>query len=470
MPKPVKLMSNQKRGISGRRKNCRTPSGNLLQGKVGKISTIFAPKRSAGDCISIVSNEVHEPLKLSADASRFNRQESKHAKCEHDNANRVKTHKHDERKRRCPKLLIEEVQSETELDSEGYFTPPSTPHGVLRKFPSFDNNPESSKSMADLKQAEVQEAPSQSSESLEDSSQNSTKVIQITAELEQMMESHDENTLGAQLIDIKIVHSMFKRMEESFNQKLERIKQDCEEMLKQDQRDENSNSDKEDDIDQIRRAMRATQLKQRASKSAIHSICESNKEMQERVVKLELNNYKKMILINGLSIHGKKFEKINQLENFFTIELGLNIPVEDFFEIGTSNPKSVVVILLSVRDRASIMRHKNLLKNVRNEDGKKIYINDYIPASENEMRKNNKAILHRVTQIQKEDKPTARMEGNTLMLNEEKFVPTITPPDPQKIIDLTTAQLEEIMEIKVLKGSEVIEEGNVFLAFTYGIH
>ena len=207
-------------------------------------------------------------------------------------------------------------------------------------------------------------------------------------------------------------------------------------------------------------------LKTKAVSSAVQNTWEDRTVIAEKVRRLEQTQHNKMIVISGLTLTGKKYEKMRQLENFFETELGINPFIEDFYETGVKQPTLKVVTLQSLRDKQMVMRHKSYLKGVVNEFKSPIYINDYLPQEAFEKRKRHKEI-YRVNQQSKEDKKLdMELERGELYVNGNPYVNPLAPPNPQDILDLTTGQLAEVMNLELSGGPEISNEGNVFQAYS----
>ena len=90
---------------------------------------------------------------------------------------------------------------------------------------------------------------------------------------------------------------------------------------------------------------------------------------------------KKSLVITGLKVSAKRQEAGWQIQQFVEAELNVSIDLVDFFFLGATEPKPIVITVGSYEQKTSIFQNKKSLKYLENEDGKPIFINDYLPAS-----------------------------------------------------------------------------------------
>ena len=342
-----------------RKKYSRTPSGSNLQNKVGQTRTIFSKDRNS-------SSKVHKDQRGDSQTCELFQVQSQQQ-------SRIVG----QRPKQLYHVQLEQSVkglSDTETEGENYITPPSTPKITKAVF----ENPLSKSiflhKMAQQTSSEISDIERKSQESGTEVADKNT-VIQ---ELEEMMDAHDEEKNGPQVIDIKLVHGMFKRMEESFKKELQAIKQQIQ-MKEVTERDEEMPLRNTDIMEDLTQQVKRLALKTKAVASAVQNAWEDRNQLQERVSKIEKSAHKKMVIISGLETFGKKNEKIKQLENFLYIELKIKVDIEDFFELGT--PGTTVIILPTQQQKIKIMQNKKLLKGRKNDRGKFYYINDYQPVS-----------------------------------------------------------------------------------------
>ena len=283
---------------------------------------------------------------------------------------------------------------------------------------------------------------------------------EVINELEAMMANHNEEEQGAQVVDIQVVHAMFKKMQSSFQSQLNDMQK------KVDKLTEKETTSEQPTVSDIAAQVDRLTIKMKATSCAIQNAWEDRCVLEERLAKTELNLHRKMITISGLELNGKKYQKIQQLENFFDTELGIQPYIEDFYEIGSKQPTVKVVIFQSLRDKALVMRTKKYLKGLQNKYKQSLYINDFVPQEELEKRKKAKVMFRANEEKEDHDKEDMLIENGKLYISKELFVNPLQPPNPQDIIDFSTQRLAEIMQMEITPGPEIKQEGNTFIAYS----
>ena len=364
-------------GYLRRRRNTRTPSGTNLKNKVFNITSNFNAevlKEKINDTVQLSSNS-----ELCSHSNQSASESVKRPSHMSDHGNTQTLDNHDQSALRL-------------ADKEDFKTPPSTPItrsrgkslGILT--PRMDAKDENSNKMECDAENTTQANANEESDCCEE------EYLTVPQQLEKMMENHNEEEEGPQTIDIRVVHTMFKRMQEEFDQKVEKLTADLQTVKAQSQTEQQTTGNHEHTFDEVCQQLTKLTVKTKAISSAVQNSWEYTKEITERLDKLELTAHKKMIVVSGLGLYGRRFEKKKQLENFFSIEMDIQPSIEDFYQIGDS--KAVVVILLSNSDKSLIMKNKNRLKGLKNEDKQPIYINEYVTAEKKEKRRWNKQMLN----------------------------------------------------------------------------
>ena len=207
-------------------------------------------------------------------------------------------------------------------------------------------------------------------------------------------------------MSIAAVHAMFKRLELAINQKEERDVPEATSVKPKAQPD----------------------VKVKATTSAIQRMWDETSEIKGRLAKLELNNSKKTVTITGLDVSSDKEYGRREIDCFLHNTLGVNLKIEDYYEIGSSTPKTKVVIFHSLRDKLRVMRFKSKLKGFKNESGKPFFINDYYSQEFNEKKKYEKHLKELNDKQKTEDKVEINRQDGLLCIQGEKFVQKIQPP------------------------------------------
>ena len=208
-------------------------------------------------------------------------------------------------------------------------------------------------------------------------------------------------------------------------------------------------------------------MRAKAVKGAVQHISDEIEEIAERVSKLELANNKKAIVITGLYLNEDKEIGRRKIDQFLYKTLNIRQKIEDYYEIGSAQPRAKVVLLHSLRDKLRILRSKSMLKGLQNDDGKQYYINEYYAPEVNEKRRFERQLIKENAELEDNNpsKVEITYENGQLQVDGQKFMPKIVPPSPQKLLDISTEKLKEILNIPICKGPQIEKEGNVFIGF-----
>ena len=419
----------------------RTPSGQMLEQSVSKLRTIFSPgnqnKNSCAASSPLCSQTIHEltcqisekELPLTGQHALLNIEKNKHRLTTADQ-NKFK------------------ASNDSEIEVDNFFTPPATP---LR--PSVNCNKRSKKAMAH--------------KSCKDQDYSSNEnLYPISSELKKMIEAHDGDT--KQTLDIGVVYAMFKKLETNFNDRMAQWEELHQQQVMDtdDGETDSITPENESQLQSLTKQVKDLKLSTKAIKAATHKIYESSLQSEERISKLEMNNNKKLAVLTGFYANGKKIDVIQSIERFILKKMEINIQIDDYFEIGHSQPKAKVLVLQNYKDKALLMRNKKLLKGVENRNGEPFYINDYLPTDQIEFCKKEAEIM-KINQ-DKETDPKFVLEyiDGQLCADKTPIVSKVSVPNPQIILDLDTDKLQSILKLPVCKGVEVQEDGNVFIGFT----
>ena len=156
-----------------------------------------------------------------------------------------------------------------------------------------------------------------------------------------------------------------------------------------------SSHTKEDqqDVDKIEEDLKHFKHRNRTLTNVVERMATEIDELRGRLENVELNNAKKGISLSGLEIATKKKDAIRQIEIFFEDALDIRLRIEDFFHLGEKNNNVIVVFFQSMRQKQEVLQAKSLLKDFRNSNGRKVYINDYTPAVNQERMYRQNQIL-----------------------------------------------------------------------------
>ena len=190
-------------------------------------------------------------------------------------------------------------------------------------------------------------------------------------------------------------------------------------------------------------------------------------ELKARLENIEISTSRKAISISGFFINGQKYEMIEQLEYFFMNRLQVRATVEEVFKMGSKEPKTLIVYLQSMAEKRLIMQNKSKLKNLRNKENGKVYINEYQSTAQSEKRKFEKRI-NEENQMKAKPLDISYSRGN-MVIQGETFKPKISVPTPHELINIEPKELEAILKIKVESSDKIIQDKSIFEGFTSAV-
>ena len=199
-------------------------------------------------------------------------------------------------------------------------------------------------------------------------------------------------------------------------------------------------------------------------------------DLTKKLEQVEMNNCKRMVIISGLELpKTKKEENVERLQAFIEENLGIRVVVDDLYFIGNSSPKAIVCEFQSCRDKRLVIKFKYLLKNYR-DNGRKVFINDYVPISTQEKRRREYKIIADIEgelgvdpNNSEEVETGIQYTKNGLTIHGSPYRKRVIPPTPKQMLDLDPKQLETILNIKTKKGQEIKMDKSVFIPYAANV-
>ena len=156
------------------------------------------------------------------------------------------------------------------------------------------------------------------------------------------------------------------------------------------------------------------------------------------------------ILINNLleeSQEKTSDSRIKLVQAFFKnqMEIKQEIPIKQAFRFGTSNPRTMMVILDNPDDKFDIFSHSANLKGKRNARKKLFQVNSDQTEQEREARKYYLHLQRENKQLQAEDQLKISLKKGRLFVNNTMVNDKIKVPNA---MDILTLENDEILEIK----------------------
>ena len=135
---------------------------------------------------------------------------------------------------------------------------------------------------------------------------------------------------------------------------------------------------------------------------AIQRLNKRLEDTQEKVLKLENNNAKRMAVLSGLYVdEDKKIARL-QLDSFIKEELEVEVQIDDFYYIGAELPKNIVLTFQSLEDKRILFRRIQQTKQYVNKDDRKIVLRDFYTPEQQENRR-RQATIRKINNAREED-------------------------------------------------------------------
>ena len=202
--------------------------------------------------------------------------------------------------------------------------------------------------------------------------------------------------------------------------------------------------------------------------NVVHRMNIELEEVKSRMENLEVSGAKRAVTISSLYVNGRnKDEGISQIQDFFYQNLQISAEVEDYYKMGSMDPKLVIVYFQSVYNKQMVMKYKHHLKNVKNKDGKQIYVNDYLSAQTQEKRKREDQMKMQNEELERPMAVTY-IKGK-LAFQGEVFAPRIQVPTTKELVDLTPECLGKILNLPLNAADPIVKDKSIFESFTASV-
>ena len=461
----------------------RTPSGTELANTVSATRTIFSPENGIfqsihetrqGDTHDTHDKSHQDALTFPAAVTPSRSSEHKRKQTEdgHDQESQsVKVLRQSCISFAANKLQLQRIKVQEDSDSEHFSTPPGTPirKGRIQKKKKTTVKTTLTSTMPTEEQMQIDTLAKQTEDQSDNFKQIYKEVIEDGPNNSSNIRSEDGEVEGdvdqmPMTMDIRSVHAMFRKLEQQMQDKLDKISTNNINRV-----EENQETIKYEDYQKIQRELTMTKIKNRALNSAVQVMWEEMEDMAARLSKLELNEARRAVVITGLYTSDKKGEAMDEFQEFILEYFGFKPEIADLYPIGQGSPAAKVVIFMNQAEKELIMENKSLLKDVQNEDKKGIYINNYLLPAEKAKRNKEREIRNREKELNPQNADLISFKKGK-MFKRGIEIEQIRTPNPQDILSLTEDKLDEILQMKIKKGPEIKEEGNIFGAFTMEVN
>ena len=455
----------------------RTPSGNILPNKVGDLRDYFSPKRKRSEESAVNSLEEigvtgSSQLEPNIGANRVNQPRRKRFQKRPSVTSKTNT---------SEDQTPDEEWNETDSEGDDYSTPQN------RSFeehlsPSKELLSEIAKNMKHIpyevfKRQMDNDTPNQSNEpetsgpETESTFENSFKGIAM--EMDAVAQAMGSTAEQPKVVTLEMVYQMFTDLKKEFsankdqsesklNQKLEEVKKDCAEGAVQ------AVQELLDDEKEEKKKMKMDIAHYKHKTTVLTEVCDrlhtEISDLTQRIENLEIGATKKMAIMTGyMTIIGKKYEVIQELENFFERHLKVEIVIDDYFMLNSEDVKPIVIDFQTIQDKKQVMRFKNMLKDIRS-GGRKIFINDYTPINVQEKRRREQKIQSDLEADPKTKQVQTAYTKKGFVVAGVPYKKAVSPPTPKELVDITVDQLQKIMNIPLRAGEQIRQEGSTFVA------
>ena len=172
-------------------------------------------------------------------------------------------------------------------------------------------------------------------------------------------------------------------------------------------------------------------------------------EMQKKITNLEISKAKRTFILSGFEADTRKKYGIQQLYDFFSAEMGVEVIIEDMYYTGLYIPKSMVITLQTLEQKKAIFKSIDRIKDYRNSAGKRYGFKDYYTAQALEKRKREFFILNTNEDKHPLQQDEIEIENGQLTINGNNYTKIVRVPDPTKILLMPREDLQEVLDIKV---------------------
>ena len=439
------------------RKLGRTPSGQNLEGKVKKLRTFFLKPHCEEGCKqSIKGNSV---LKV----NQPNRQRLRNSKSLNRSLQPKKSVSH---RRSCVKHSIVTGIKECK---QTQLTSRSTREQLSRRETVEVQETHQNRSSAFNQKISVSVNANYGINKREDintdAAMASNQKTEETTQQEHMSED-EMQLIDPENMSFATVMAMFRKLDAKISD-LQRPVQSIidEATTKIEEKSKQIAKDNIPEVSELKRQLLYEKRKNRTMGQLLQAMHDEFGDLKSRVESLEISNTKRQITLTNFYAEGEKDEVIEQIQDFLEDEIGLRPVIEDTYPIGGQIPPTRVVIFQTLNEKKEIMKHKDRLKNIENCDKNQYYINDYLPQPVQERRRREAAIRKANKAKNEKEREDITYDKGSLCIAGVPYIKIIHPPTPEEIIDISEKQLDDILQMQVPKGIEIVKGDSKFTSY-----
>ena len=270
---------------------------------------------------------------------------------------------------------------------------------------------------------------------------------------------------SSNVVDIKTVLHMFKslsvKLDESADARIDLMTKKMQETV---EKDVNKNLEiYENRIKTLEAELRNTNRRAKLTEDILVRNNDILSDMMKRLDSIELANARRAAILTGMELDpaNKKQDKIKILTDFFYKDMEVYTRIEDVYNLGTA----MVISFQTLEDKEVVFAKKSMLKDIGSNLGKKIFLNHYLPATENEKRKRERKIAKDLKLSDEKNKPEVSYGKGGMKVGASVYSKKIQTPEPTDLLKLTTSELDEVMETRVLKGPQIHDKDSIFISY-----
>ena len=195
-----------------------------------------------------------------------------------------------------------------------------------------------------------------------------------------------------------------------------------------------------------------------------------NTEIQDLTTRLdsvELNCSKKKLIMTGVQLPSTKLKDKQQniiaLEKFLEGALQIPVKIDDYFMVGDGELRPIVLIFPCLEMKRAVFQNKGYLKDIKVE-GRKVYINEYLPPIALEKKKRDQDIVSKMKQ-NGQDEQLTYIHGQ-IAIQGKIYKKMVTPPGPKELINITAEEIEKILKISMCKGVDIVKLNSHFIGYS----
>ena len=284
------------------------------------------------------------------------------------------------------------------------------------------------------------------------------KQIDTTAQ-EPTPELFTQTDSASQVMDVKLVVQMFKEIKAEINSgKIP----DGEHRVTELEKRQDQQAVKLCDLEISLKEERA---KNEMMAGMLISMSEKAKEAERRLEMLELNSMKRSIVVTGINCEPKRDVCLNEIYSFLAEEVAVEVQIDDLFLPNWQSSSPMVITMATLDDKRQIFRNMKNIKGLVNEESKPYIFADYLPQQMNDQKRREREIYKVYDSRGPDSDVKVEWKSGRLQINQQAYKQTVSVPTPQMILNLATADIDELFRVTTLKGDKIQKGDSTFIAY-----